>query len=377
MDRVTSSRERHVPKDLNFNLTWRCNLKCRMCNNAQQHDPDGQELSGSQIISIAKAYNDVFDIEKVRFWGGEPFLRPDLVRIIRGISPFADTLVITNGTLITESLAMEIVHAGLKYIEFSIDMPKRHHDMLRGDGTYDKSLNGLRLLQQAKQKAHSATPHVTIRPLITKLNFHLFADLFQIVENSGFEFQFVFLRDWYDALTSTKYKGHPIGYYQPGRDNERNPDVGEIVLNPGECDSVWEKYFDLSRNGNKKTVDYRRWLRRFTRILKSFVYTDCTRSKNNVLVDPYGYLYPCELLNYKYGQTLKDGPRSWYSAKRQQIRSAIMHGDFPICMECNRYGHKRPLLSIYIYLLKYIDYYLLRKGTLPKLQWFRLKRGRV
>lgn len=365
-----------LPKTINFNLTWRCNIKCLMCNYENQHRYEQNELTASQIVKTVKEYRACFDINKVRFWGGEPFMRKDLPAIIAQVSPLVNTLVITNGMLITENNANELILGGLDTIEFSIDLPEKHHDMLRGKGTFKAARNGLRILHRKKDQLNSKTPKIVIRPLITKANYLHFNSLHRWAVENRFDFQFVFLRDWYEALMNTWFDDKQIGYYQPGLDRyHKNKKIAELALSPADCDRIWETYYILnhstSRNRCKNRM--RAFLRSMDSKLKSFIYTDCTRSRNNVLIDPYGHLYPCELLRYTYGHCLTDGSESWFSEKRRLIRKKIIDGSLPICRECNRYGHKRPLLSTFIYFSRLKDYLKGANTTLPSLKSIRMR----
>ena len=145
-----------LPTVMNFAFTYRCNLRCKMCNNwSLDSSCDKKELSAKEIINIFNSYNAEFNIERVRFWGGEPFMRDDLTKIIKAISPLSQTEVITNGTLISESIAIKLVECGLNLIEFSIDIPEEHNDYLRGKGIYRNAMKSIDILEKSKDKKQS------------------------------------------------------------------------------------------------------------------------------------------------------------------------------------------------------------------------------
>lgn len=283
-------------------------------------------------------------------------MRNDLIELIKAISYLAETLIITNGTLLSKENAVELVKGGLDFIEFSIDLPEQHNDFLRGGGTYRKAMAGIDILLEEKKKQESKTPQITIRPLITKANCRMFKTLYHWSMDKGLNFEFVFLRDWYKALIHTRFEDKRIGYYQPGLEGQRqNKIVADMVLTAKECRKIWEEFYLLKWDSNSSWFmeRIRRILRNIDHILNSFIYFDCSRSRNSVLIDPYGDLYVCELLDYKYGNCITNGPVSWFTDNRKRIREKIVNGLLPICRECNRYGHKRPLLSSYNYLTRY------------------------
>lgn len=85
------------PRQLTVAITAHCNLRCAGCRYGRDFMP-GQRLALSTVIDVladAKAGG----IERVRFYGGEPLLHPDLPTMIRracelGLSPY----ITTNGT---------------------------------------------------------------------------------------------------------------------------------------------------------------------------------------------------------------------------------------------------------------------------------------
>ncbi len=377
MDKQEKRDSYDLPKFLNFNLTWKCNIRCRMCNNWALDRGDREELSALQILETVNAYKSHFDILRVRFWGGEPFLRDDLIDIVKNIPSPIETLVITNGTLISESNASEIVDSGLDFVEFSIDLPEQHNDFLRGKGTYERAMSGLKILQKEKKRQGSEKPKITLRPLITRLNYLLFEDLFQWARNNGIDFGFVFLRDHFRALEDTFLEEKHIGYYQPGlRGEGQNKTIAEMVLPAKECRKIWDKFSALERNFKSTWFSdkMRAFLLNVDHIANSLIYSDCARSRTNILVDPCGDLYPCEFLTYKYGNCLTDGPMSWFSEQRNKVREEIIEGSLPICRECNRYGLKRPLFSSYNYISRYYGHLTGKGDLLPD---FRSVRWRI
>jgi radical SAM protein with 4Fe4S-binding SPASM domain len=81
------------------------------------------------------------------FTGGEPFLRKDLFAILDYAreSGFSTSLM-SNGTLIDNVLARRIREARVVDVQISLDGLEPTHDSLRGDGSYNRTLNGIRNL---------------------------------------------------------------------------------------------------------------------------------------------------------------------------------------------------------------------------------------
>lgn len=95
------------PLEGSFELTSRCNLKCKMCYLRKSVDDKSvinKELTAEQWINIAKQARDE-GLLFLTLTGGEILLRPDFREIYEGISQLGLIITLfTNGTLITEEI---------------------------------------------------------------------------------------------------------------------------------------------------------------------------------------------------------------------------------------------------------------------------------
>lgn len=83
-------------------------------------------------------------------FGGEPLLNPaGSLNLLRAMQPLhlADAEIITNGVLLTRTLADELAEAGLRRVQITFDGNRNVHDQIRvtrnGRGTYDKILRNV------------------------------------------------------------------------------------------------------------------------------------------------------------------------------------------------------------------------------------------
>jgi GTP 3',8-cyclase len=104
--------------NIRISLTPKCNLKCIYCHREGEVKPTA-ELSKEDIAEILRVAAG-FGIRSVKFTGGEPLLRPDILDIIRSVPPTMESSLTTNGTLLAE-LARPLKEAGLKRVNVSID----------------------------------------------------------------------------------------------------------------------------------------------------------------------------------------------------------------------------------------------------------------
>ena len=163
-------RAPHYAPILLFFMTYRCNLRCRMCGVCEQEQPREavSELSLDECRDVIRAAARL-KTSLMLISGGEALLRQDVVfetiRIARehGIA----THLCTNGLLLTPGVVAQLRASGVETISVSVESPERDiHDSLRGTGAHDAAVNGIRLLRTAAPEIR-----VGINCTITAKNF--------------------------------------------------------------------------------------------------------------------------------------------------------------------------------------------------------------
>ena len=91
-----------VATDLRVSLTDRCNLRCSYCMPPEGLDwlPAPEVLTGDELVRLLRIGVETLGIREVRFTGGEPLLRRDLVQIIAAtasLAPRPEISLTTNG----------------------------------------------------------------------------------------------------------------------------------------------------------------------------------------------------------------------------------------------------------------------------------------
>ena len=86
-------------------VTDRCNLRCFYCMPAEgiPYEPKAYLLSYEEITRILKVLSTI-GFQKVRFTGGEPFLRKDFMQLLEKtaeIDAFTSVHITSNGTYAT------------------------------------------------------------------------------------------------------------------------------------------------------------------------------------------------------------------------------------------------------------------------------------
>ena len=104
--------------NLRVSLTPKCNLSCIYCHKEGEKSPKDQISAGeiAEVLRVAAT----FEIRSVKFTGGEPLLRPDLIEIVRSVPRSMESSLTTNGTLLADC-ASALKDAGLRRVNVSLD----------------------------------------------------------------------------------------------------------------------------------------------------------------------------------------------------------------------------------------------------------------
>lgn len=162
-----------------WNMTSRCNLKCRHCYIEAVDEANVSELSTEE----AKVFID--DLAEMQapvllFSGGEPLVRQDIFELAvyakdRGIRP----VLSTNGTLITPEVAQKLKDAGFQYVGVSVDGCSDIHDSFRGiEGAFTQTIRGIKNAQAAGLKTG-------MRFTVNRLNYKDLPEVLELAAREG------------------------------------------------------------------------------------------------------------------------------------------------------------------------------------------------
>ena len=112
-----------VHKDLRISVTDRCNFRCTYCMPAEGLDwvPRDDLLTFEEIERVARLSVEQFGIESIRITGGEPTVRARLPILIKKLSQLPVDLSMTTNGATLRVLSEDLVSAGLKRINISLD----------------------------------------------------------------------------------------------------------------------------------------------------------------------------------------------------------------------------------------------------------------
>jgi MoaA/NifB/PqqE/SkfB family radical SAM enzyme len=153
-ERIHRLIKEHPLQIITWEATRRCNLKCKHCGTPHEDALLEKELTTDEVIEIFEQIASDFDMSQFRhinITGGEPFVRMDLLFILKAISkyPFYRNIDIqTNGIFIAEhpEVLKELKHYGVTGIGVSIDGFEETHDNFRGvKGAFEKAVKSAKL----------------------------------------------------------------------------------------------------------------------------------------------------------------------------------------------------------------------------------------
>ncbi|MEV4383130.1 GTP 3',8-cyclase MoaA [Streptosporangium sp. NPDC049644] len=114
-----------VATDLRVSLTDRCNLRCSYCMPPEGLEwlPNPELLTADEIVRLVTIGVERLGITEVRYTGGEPLLRRELVDIVTrttALGPTPQVSLTTNGIGLSR-MAASLAAAGLHRVNVSLD----------------------------------------------------------------------------------------------------------------------------------------------------------------------------------------------------------------------------------------------------------------
>jgi SynChlorMet cassette radical SAM/SPASM protein ScmE len=166
-----------VPLSICLGITNQCNLRCKHCLAASTRT--ARDLTTEELLGVIGQINElkVFDVS---IFGGEPLLRDDFFTIVEALNkPWISLSLNTNGTLITKELAARLAATSIKSYTVSLDgSSSAVQDALRGEGSFEKNVEGIRNLVEQKCR-------VLISTTVTRYNYFDVENILKLSRDIG------------------------------------------------------------------------------------------------------------------------------------------------------------------------------------------------
>lgn len=183
--RIESLIQEHPLQLISWEATRRCNLKCVHCGSPSEDVDLEEELSTKEIVGAFEQIATDFDMSQFRhinITGGEPFVRKDLIEVLRSIHRYPvyrNIDIQTNGIILADNpdLFSELEKCGVTGIGVSIDGLEQTHDAFRRiQGGFAKAFKAARLGVE-----HGYT--VTVSVVAHKKNIDEIRELYELVKD--------------------------------------------------------------------------------------------------------------------------------------------------------------------------------------------------
>lgn len=177
--------EKIIPTWVQLQPTSLCNLNCLFCAR-RKYIKD--RLSDEKWLQLTKEVCDM-KVKRITITGGgEPLLRKklfiEMIKEIKDNSIEGD--IVTNGSLIDNRMAREIVSSGWDFISFSIHGSNAEtHDYLSGGKSFDKILKGINLINDWKNQLRTEKPTMVFHVILTSMNYNQIEDMVKLIHENG------------------------------------------------------------------------------------------------------------------------------------------------------------------------------------------------
>ncbi|MDR3309101.1 MAG: radical SAM protein [Tannerella sp.] len=285
------------PTDMCIILTYRCPMRCVMCNIWDNPTERSKEITPEEI-------NLLPDVKFINLTGGEPFVRDDLEDVVRVCFTKSPRVVISTSGCFEDkviALARKFPNIGIR---ISIEGLSVKNDELRGrKGGFDKGLRTLLTLKEMGVR------DIGFGCTVSNNNSSDMLSLYQLSRSLGLEFSTAAFHN---------------SYYFHKSDN--------VITKKDEVCGNFERLINMQlRETHPKS-----WFRAFFNMgLINYIEGNrrmlpCEAGSINFFVEPYGDVYPCNGLEERYWKermgNIRETPafdEIWNSEQAQRVRALV------------------------------------------------------
>ncbi|MCL2431669.1 radical SAM protein [Candidatus Bathycorpusculum sp.] len=154
-------------------ITDKCNLRCKHCYG---------EFTGSCVLTMSDielVLNNLLSLncKRVTLSGGEPFLVKEIFEFAKMFKDKGMQVgVVTNGTVVSQYSKDNF--DVFDYIQISVDGSKEIHEKIRGNGTFDRAIDSIKVLKEYNL-------NLAMQITINHLNQYCFEDVLELSKMLG------------------------------------------------------------------------------------------------------------------------------------------------------------------------------------------------
>lgn len=286
------------PRSARLIITQNCMLRCKMCTFWKEHSPEPSlELIKYWIKELAD-----FGITDVDIGGGEPFLRKDLVEIVKEVKRYGMECGVTTSGWLTDKVPFPPVDR----IEISVDGARPEtHDKIRGlEGSWQKAINTIAIAR--KHNCRITQLNFTLQPD----NYEEVVDFVKLAKKFNIPAGVIPVSTQLSAQARLSDELNEFDIPKLERLLDQAFDVGNLINNRAFIDL----FIDKLKHGKKSQP--------------------CFACYNNLLIFANGDVYPCGNIDDNIGNlNFKTNLKDLYE-KSKPLRDRIRRGEHERCSWC-------------------------------------------
>lgn len=316
------------PLSLTVSVTQKCNSKCKTCNIWVDKQKTKNELTINEYDQIFKS------IGRSVIWytlsGGEPFLRNDIVDIVKLIKKYSNpkVLIIPTNAILTNRIAaattkiLDITSPDTTLIvNLSLDGIGENHDEIRGiPGNFTKFKETLSTLQELK-KSYPHSFEIGVHSVVSRFNVEKILDLFDYVKDNLHPDSYICeIAENREELLNTSDNITP------------SLDLYEQSIRPLQQEIRESLLHNKGLTGLIQAFRLRYYDYVITEMREKRRLIPCYAGQVSAQISPWGDVWPCCILAYKADMgNLRDYDfdfnKLWRSEQASKIRQQVHRGD--------------------------------------------------
>ena len=320
--------------------TIRCNLKCKMCYQADTRALRRNELETEQILGMYGKFKG--RVKSVKLVGGEPLMRSDIFTLLDYLDQEGIKITLqSNCTMINKEMMSKLKrYKNLTDIIASLDGPQAIHDAVRGvPGTFTRLEKALSLVRMER-------PDINITIFGMMLINDGVDNLYGLIDTAksmginslNILFEQVYLKQNVD--NAKKILKQELGWepdsYQINT-QIREPEF-EMDLDPAELKSKLDKILDygIKKKCYVNFTPYNYYKNIEGYLKKQPVRVFCTKLLSPQLrINQKGDVIWCDTIEKSFGNLTEKTPDEiWLSDDYQKFREFMFKHSLSICARC-------------------------------------------
>lgn len=324
-----------------FELTRRCNLRCKMCQYIDwlENVPIPEQRDGELTTEEwHRVIDQTHTLSLITFTGGEVWVRKDFPELLEHASAKRRTHFISNSVMLTEDKVKFCLglapkrfgFRGLNFIGVSIDgVDSTVHDAIRAQrGAFERSTEGIRTLRRLRDESGKQCPFIHMNTMLMADNLDQLPHVPALAQELGVKV-INLLTEWRAA------DNQDLGHVDPATfDNEL---VRQPVM---DAKKLGKALAETMKNARALGIEIRMPRMRFQDIQDHYEggydlkHMDCRAIWSSLLVGAKGGVYPqCFIQNIGNvrDNTLKE---IWNNDIAKQFRRRRRESAFEVCRGC-------------------------------------------